>query len=247
MKETAGAEETEKKFEEYQKIIKNILSAFHRVPFSIILESTLGYEVYSMDLRDERNLALKKNIVKLADSITLFHNKHLITPILYKEQLGHLPRNFRANEVSVILERVFPQRFEELKEGKGEEKEEFECIAAVEKFGAQGYPDEKIEDKWGRTTYLELKATTRPHEGSPRDFFFTPLKNTRAKIKNDALHLLLGSVIREVEPQQFKTVGWKLEDLSKIKVTMKPEFNTDNKEIYIKEAVIEERWVEEID
>lgn len=57
----------------------------------------------------------------------------------------------------------------------------------------------------------------------------------------------MGFVIREVEPQQFKTVGWKLVDLSKIKVTMKPEFNTDNKEIYIKEAVIEERWVEEID
>ena len=57
---------------------------------------------------------------------------------------------------------------------------------------------------------------------------------------------MLGFVIKEIEPKVFKTVGWKMVDLSKVYVRMKPKFNADNKELYKKEALIAESWIEKL-
>ena len=53
-----------------------------------------------------------------------------------------------------------------------------------------------------------------------------------------------GFVIEEARPKTFRTIGWKLVDLSKIFVSMKPEFNTDNRELYKREAIITENWID---
>jgi hypothetical protein len=53
----------------------------------------------------------------------------------------------------------------------------------------------------------------------------------------------LGFITNGVGPERFKTIGWKLADLSKINVSMKPEFNADNLEIYKKEAIIAQRLI----
>ncbi len=139
----------------------------------------------------------------------------------------------------MFLEYIFPKKFEEI-------KSKMRVITNVIHLKEMGYPDEKIVDTFGRTTFLEIKATTRPEYGSPRDFFFTPLENTKKKITSDGHHLLLGFIIEEVQPKVFRTTGWKLVDLSKISVSMKPEFNTDNRELYKRDAIITENRINSI-
>lgn len=94
--------------------------------------------------------------------------------------------------------------------------------------------------------FVDIKATTRPDVGSPRDFYYSTKEKTLEKINSDCYHLLMGFIIREIQPGNFITIGWKLVDLSKIKVSMKAEFNADNLEIYKKEAIILEEWLEKI-
>ena len=100
--------------------------------------------------------------------------------------------------------------------------------------------------KDGRISFVDIKATTRPDVGSPRDFYYSTKEKTLEKINSDGFHLLLGFIIREIEPEKFITIGWKLVDLSKIKVSIKAEFNADNLEIYKPEAIIKEEWLEKL-
>ena len=93
--------------------------------------------------------------------------------------------------------------------------------------------------------FLEIKATTRPDKGSPRDFYYSAGLRTQTKIDADGMHLLLGFVIKEVGEKLFKTLGWKLVDLSRLKVGLKAEFNADNLEIYKPEAILREEWLGE--
>jgi len=216
------------------------LKAFHKVPFPIILESTTKTKADTIDLSKEEDKLLVKELSELADLITIKYNKTDIDKYSYQKIKGNLPRNFRPNEVSIILEHELPQIF-------SSNRSKFRVIREVQHFSQTGYPDEKIIDIYGRTTFIEIKATTRPDEGSPRDFYFTPLKNTKKKVNVNGRHLLLGFIIKEVRPEVFRTVGWKLVDLTKIKVSMKPEFNADNREIYKKEAVIAENLISKND
>ena len=66
------------------------------------------------------------------------------------------------------------------------------------------------------------------------------------KLTQMVFYLLLGFIIREIEPEKFITIGWKLVNLSKIKVSIKAEFNADNLEIYKPEAIIKEEWLEKL-
>ncbi len=225
------------RLEEYRRIVQKILEAFNNVPFPIIVEVATNKKVVPIDIHKNEDKFLIRDLATLADIIVLEFNKDPIDKSKYGEIRGKVPKNFRPNEVSIYLEYVFPKIF-------NENKDKFKVIKNVEHLTKTGYPDEKVTDVYGRTTFIEIKATTRPNEGSPRDFFFTPLENTKDKISDNGRHILLGFVIKEVEPKVFKTVGWKIVDLSKIYVSMKPEFNADNRELYKNDALIAENWVE---
>ena len=226
-----------RKLEEYRKIVQKILEAFSNVPFPIIVELATDKKIEQIDLSKDEDQRLIDEISRLADIVAQKFNKDPIDKFKYGEIRNKVPKNFRPNEVSVYLEYMFPKIF-------NKNKDKFKVIKDVEHLTKTGYPDEKIVDVYGRVTFIEIKATTRPDEGSPRDFFFTPLENTRDKISEDGRHILIGFVIKEIEPKVFKTVGWKMVDLSKVYVRMKPEFNADNRELYKKEALIAESWIE---
>jgi len=117
-------------------------------------------------------------------------------------------------------------------------KNKLKIINYFERLQLMGYPDEKITDRYGRVTYLEVKATSRRDVGSPRDFFFSPLTNSKKKVTDDGHHLLLCFDTLERKEKEFIITGWCLIDLFGIKVSMKPEFNTDNLELYRKENIL---------
>jgi hypothetical protein len=88
-----------------------------------------------------------------------------------------------------------------------------------------GYPNIMIERK-GKTYYIEAKlAEVNQLDSSFRTFYYEPVEFT--KITRDACHILVGFIHKA-----RSIIGFKIIDLSKIKVNLKSEFNTDNKELY---------------
>lgn len=222
-----------KRMKEYQRIIRKILMAFQSVSFPIIVESSTGYKVISVNKK--RDSALIDDISNIADIITNRYYRSHITRDTYADIIGREPKAFRPNEVGRILEYaiyMIPKKFK--------------AILEIQPLKQVGYPDLRIVEKTKRIAFVEIKATTRPNVGSPRDFYYSTKEKTLKKINSDGLHLLLGFIIKEVKPEEFITIGWKLVDLSKIKVSIKAEFNADNLEIYKSEAIIKEKLLEEL-
>ncbi len=224
-------EEYIRRMKEYQKIIKEILSAFEGVSFPVIVESSTGYKVLSVDISKDSQLI--EDISLIARTITNRYYDNLITRETYLNVIGKEPKAFRPNEVGRILEYDIYNI-----------PRSFEVITEIHPLRQVGYPDIKIIEKSGKVIYMDIKATTRPNVGSPRDFYYSTKEKTLKKINSDGLHLLLGFIIREVEAEKYKTIGWKLVDLSKIKVSIKAEFNADNLEIYKPEAILKEEWID---
>lgn len=225
------------KLRQYQETIRKIINAFRGVDFPIVVESTLGVEVEAFNTADTRDQALLNDLTAIADEILNTYSTRPIDRQLYHQLTKRQPTSFRPNEVGIALEHFFPERSMQMVANK-----QVSTIRAVHYLKAHGYPDSEIEDIWDRTTYLEIKVTTRPDIGSARDFFLTPLSATSRKVTRPARHLLLGFILEEeVEVHRFRTIGWKLVDLSRIKLSLKPEFNANNLEIYKREAILCER------
>ncbi|MGL5018193.1 MAG: hypothetical protein ACRDBP_08680, partial [Luteolibacter sp.] len=63
-----------------------------------------------------------------------------------------------------------------------------------------------------------------------RTFYFEP-KNETLKITDDAVHLLVG-IEHDGKDQQWTFTGWRLVDLSTLRVRLKAEFQASNAELY---------------
>ena len=224
--------EIKRKMENYEKLIRNILKAFSKVEFHIVVESTIGKKIIPVDMENEEDKLLLEDIRTIVDSFAKEYYENPISSELYKSMVGsEKSRSFRNNEVGLFAEKMLPSFFEE-------NKDKLKVIKSFERLPLVGYPDIEITHKSGRFTYLEVKATSRRDVGSPRDFFFSPLKNTKKKIKQDAHHLLICFDTYEQKEKEFIITGWCLIDLFNVKVSMKPEFNADNLELYKRENVL---------
>lgn len=224
--------EMQKRMENYERIIKEILGAFSKLEFHIVVEATIHKRIIPIDKNDERDRLLLEDIHTIVNDFAIQYNQRPITFSLYKSLVKPPnPKSFRNNEVGVFADKIIPSFFDK---NKGKLK----IVTAFARLQLMGYPDEEITDRYGRVTYLEVKATSRRDVGSPRDFFFSPLKNSKKKIRADGHHLLLCFDTLELREKEFIIKGWCLIDLFNIKVSMKPEFNTDNLELYRKENIL---------
>ena len=122
----------------------------------------------------------------------------------------------RVNEISNLLDRrVREELGGEIPEGR-----------------TAGYPNIRLAVK-GRIYYLEVKLAGEKQLNSGfRAFYYQP---SEFKVRSNARHILIGFI-----HQNKEVIGWKLVDLSKIKVSLKHEFNTSNIELYKREAIIKE-------
>jgi hypothetical protein len=224
--------EMRKRMENYERIIREILGTFSKLEFHIIVESTIRRKIIPVDKNDERDKLLLEDIRTIVNDFAIEYNRTPITFNLYKKLVKPpKPKSFRNNEVGIFADKMIPSFFEK-------NKNKLKIINSFERLQLTGYPDEKITDKYGRVTYLEVKATSRRDVGSPRDFFFSPLTNSKKKITEDGHHLLLCFDTLERKEKEFIITGWCLIDLFGIKVSMKPEFNADNLELYRKENIL---------
>ncbi|MEM4293964.1 MAG: hypothetical protein QXJ27_07370, partial [Thermoplasmata archaeon] len=95
------SEEMEK-IREYQKVIREILSAFESVSFPVIVESSTGCKVLSID--KDRDNDLIEDISSVARSIVLRYHNQPITRDTYWKVIKRKANAFRPNEVGRILE-----------------------------------------------------------------------------------------------------------------------------------------------
>lgn len=98
---------------------------------------------------------------------------------------------------------------------------------------AAGYPNIVIE-RGGKIYYIEVKlAEVGELNSNLRTFYYEPVE--LRKVTKDACHILVGFLHK-----RRNIIGFKIIDLSKVKVNLKNEFNANNRELYRQEAVIKE-------
>lgn len=102
-----------------------------------------------------------------------------------------------------------------------------------------GYPDLKITDEaTGEVFYLDPKLMEQGSENSTfRTFYFEP-KDETLKINEDAVHLLVG-IEHDGVDGDWHFNGWRIVDLSDLKVRLKAEFQASNRELYGKSSGLE--------
>lgn len=100
-----------------------------------------------------------------------------------------------------------------------------------------GYPDLRITDvASGNVFYLDPKLLEQGSTASTlRTFYFEP-KNETLKITEDAVHLLAG-IEHDGREGQWTFTGWRLVDLSTLRVRLKAEFQASNADLYQKSAL----------
>lgn len=102
-----------------------------------------------------------------------------------------------------------------------------------------GYPDLRIVDNaTGRIYYLDPKLyAAGSRESSFRTFYFEP-KIATNKVREDAVHLLVGFEHEARSAGRWNFTRWDLVDLSHFKVRLKAEFQGSNRDIYRTEAIV---------
>jgi len=96
-----------------------------------------------------------------------------------------------------------------------------------------GYPNILIERR-GKFYYIEVKlAGINEMNSSFRTFYYEPVE--LAKVTKDACHIIVGFIHR-----MRSIIGFKIIDASRIRVNLKSEFNTNNKELYKRENILKE-------
>lgn len=97
-----------------------------------------------------------------------------------------------------------------------------------------GYPDLRIVDVESKQVfYLDPKLVEQGSETSTfRTFYFEP-KNETLKITEDAVHLLVG-IEHDGKDGLWTFTGWRLVDLSTLRVRLKAEFQASNADLYEK-------------
>ena len=95
-----------------------------------------------------------------------------------------------------------------------------------------GYPDLRIVDQESKLVfYLDPKLVEQSSiESTFRTFYFEP-KNETLKITDDAVHLLVG-IEHDGKDSLWTFTGWRLVDLSKLRVRLKAEFQAANSDLY---------------
>lgn len=97
-----------------------------------------------------------------------------------------------------------------------------------------GYPDLRIVDLESKQVfYLDPKLVEQGSATSTfRTFYFEP-KNETLKITDDAVHLLVG-IEHDGKDRLWTFSGWRLIDLSTLRVRLKAEFQASNADLYEK-------------
>ena len=196
-----------------KELIKNAVEAseiLRNIMFPELVEATSSYKVIPLEINDEKDRELYDKITNAADNLI--------------EICRRTRRRFQGNRINEVGNAIEEEFVQELC------KTDLKPNLLIEK----GYPDMEIDDKYGRKTYLESKATSKKWDDTFRSFYYSNGK----KIKKDARHLLIGWKVEEERDKYWKILDWRLVDLYNLKLGLKSEFNASNKNVYIETDIL---------
>ncbi|MDC0325213.1 hypothetical protein OAM01_00475 [bacterium] len=117
-----------------------------------------------------------------------------------------------------------------------DDQKDWTCDIPLNASGKQqraGYPDlVLLHSPTGRRVYLDPKVYGELQRASSlRTFYYEP-KSATTKILHDAMHLLIGFEHDGAGGGKWRFVNWSIIDMSQVKVRLKLEFQTSNRELY---------------
>ena len=196
------------------------------VRFAEVAEAVSGYKVLPVNTTNAVDVAMLTHLQASLDA-ALIELARLDNPI-HKES--------RVNEVSRHVEDFLLSRLN-VAEG-------YECTIPINATGRvqhSGYPDLRlVHTASERVFYIDPKVYKLGSETSSfRSFYFEPKLKTN-KILDDASHLIVGIAHSGKVGGRWQLDTWNVVDLISLRVRLKAEFQSSNRELYKDEAVLGE-------
>lgn len=194
------------------------------IPFSQVIFAATGKRLLAIDPENEADQRIIKSISEVLDEAM----KRMNAPDSPVQSLA------RINEAS--------SHFEDLLRELLNRVPGFTCDfprTSEDRVQRSGYPDLRlVETATNRVFYLDPKLyATGSRDSTFRTFYFEP-KVTTNKVREDAVHLLVGFEHAPKRNGRWNFTRWDLVDLSQFKVRLKAEFQGSNRDIYRAEAII---------
>ena len=193
------------------------------IPFSEVILAATARRVLPIDPANESDQRVIRQIGGALDEVM----KRMNAP---DSPIQAVPR---INEVSSHFEDLL----RELLNVPG-----FRCEVprtAEDRVQRSGYPDLRLVDlETKRVYYLDPKLYAAGSRSSSfRTFYFEP-KLTTNKVREDAVHLLIGFEHEKKSGGHWNFTRWDLIDLTHFKVRLKAEFQGSNRDLYRPEAIV---------
>ena len=194
------------------------------IPFSDVILDATGKRVLAIDQKSEADRRVIKQISSVLDAAM----KRMNAPDSSIQSVA------RINEAS--------SHFEDLLREILNATPGFSCDfprTSEDRVQRSGYPDLRLVDlETKRVFYLDPKLyAAGSRESSFRTFYFEP-KIATNKVRDDAVHLIVGFEHEPKSGGHWNFTRWDLVDLAHFKVRLKAEFQGSNHDIYRPEAII---------
>ncbi|MEP6937078.1 MAG: hypothetical protein ABI871_03325 [Chthoniobacterales bacterium] len=194
------------------------------IPFSQVVFDTTGKQVLPFDSKDRTDARVLQQVVTVLDEVI----KEMNAPDSPIQGIA------RINEVSAHFE----NRTRELLNTEPGLRCDIPHTSE-DRSQRSGYPDLRLVDaETKRVYYLDPKLyAADSRESSFRTFYFEP-KIATNKVRDDAVHLIIGF---EHEPRtagHWNFIRWDVVDLAQFKVKLKAEFQASNRDLYRADAIV---------
>ncbi len=212
--------------DELQGIISQMLKPLRDIPLNVVVEGLTGHKVIPFNKRSKKDPKVLEVLKRVADEVMQEVNRKGII-------------KSRPNEVGNAIEPFVVAHLNAV-----ENYEAHTPVAVSGRKKATGYPDIAFTDEFGRLNYLECKTfNIKNIDTAQRSFYLSPSKDF--KITADAHHFGMSFEIyhdgNAGDEHIYKIRSWKILDLSKLKLSIKYEFNADNKKLYDKKLILAEK------
>jgi len=194
------------------------------IPFSEIIFSATGKKLLAIDPQNEIDQRVLRQLSGALDEVL----KQMNAPN------SAIQNAARINEASSHFEEALRNTLN----GVPGLKCDFAKTAA-DKMQRSGYPDLRLVDTaTERIYYLDPKLYAAGSRASSfRTFYFEP-KVATSKVRDDAVHLILGFEHEERKAGHWNFTRWDVVDLASFKVRLKAEFQGSNRDLYRPEAIV---------
>ena len=194
------------------------------IPFVEVIFDATGKKVIGIDPKNEADRRVIKQISAVLDEVVRRMNAS-------ESVIQEIPR---INEVSSHFE----DTMRELLDAAPGLSCEFPRTAGG-RVQRSGYPDLRlVDEETKRVYYLDPKLyAAGSRESSFRTFYFEPKQATN-KVRDDAVHLVVGFEHEPRKDGRWNFTRWDLVDLAHFRVKLKAEFQASNRDLYQPEAVV---------